>query len=63
MNGNLLESAAARIAAVGQERFEVLQYFRQSQIQATPGLMQKIFPNEVLAKIQKKIDQNSKKTK
>lgn len=52
--GLLLESAAARIAAIEKKRFDVVQYYDRKRILTEPELMQKVFPDDVYEKILKK---------
>lgn len=53
-SGALVEAAAARVAAVERDRFEVIQYFKKERILAEPALIQKVFPKDVYEKIVKK---------
>ncbi len=49
--GRIIEEAAARIAAVNKDHFDIIQYYDRKRIQAEPDLMVKIFPKDVYEKI------------
>ena len=59
-SGRLMESAAARIAAIEKKRFDVVQYYDRKRILAEPELMQKVFPDDVYEKILKKAQSSEK---
>jgi len=54
-NGTVMEEAAARIAAVEKTHFDVIQYYKRERILKEPDLMQKVFPDDVYEKIQRKV--------
>jgi hypothetical protein len=57
--GNIVEEAAARIAAIERRRFDVIQYYKRSRILAEPELMQKVFPADVYERILTKLNGTS----
>jgi hypothetical protein len=56
-DGSVMEQAAARIAAVKKEHFDIIQYYNTDQIRQDPTKL-KVFPDEVQAKIRQKIGLN-----
>jgi hypothetical protein len=59
-NGNVMEVAAARIAAIDKKKFEVIQYYAKDRILKEPDLIKRIFPDDVAAKIFKKVGLSGK---
>jgi hypothetical protein len=53
--GELMEEAAARIAAVNRDHFEVVQYYDRKRLENEQELVSKVFPADVYEKILKKL--------
>ena len=59
-SGEVIEEAAARIAAVEKKKFEVIQYYDKARILKEPDLMKGVFPDEVYQRILTKIKAGTK---
>jgi len=53
--GVLMEEAAARIAAVNRDHFDVIQYYDRKRLETETDLVSKVFPQDVYAKIVTKL--------
>jgi hypothetical protein len=53
--GAVMEEAAARIAAINRDHFDVVQYYNKSRILKEPDLVSKVFPADVYEKILVKV--------
>jgi hypothetical protein len=53
--GGLMEEAAARIAAVNRDHFDVIQYYDRKRLETEPELVSKVFPADVYEKILAKL--------
>jgi hypothetical protein len=53
--GVVMEEAAARIAAINRDHFDVVQYYDKSRILNEPDLVSKVFPADVYEKILAKV--------
>ena len=53
-DGTVMEQAAARIAAVKKEHFDIIQYYNTDQIRQDPSKLD-VFPDDVKVKIRQKV--------
>ena len=53
--GVLMEEAAARIAAVNRDHFDVVQYYDRKRLETETDLVSKVFPQDVYTKIVAKL--------
>jgi hypothetical protein len=53
--GQIMEEAAARIAAINKDHFDVVQYYDRKRLESEPDLVSKVFPEDVYAKILAKL--------
>ena len=53
--GVLMEEAAARIAAINRDHFDVVQYYDRKRLETETDLVSKVFPQDVYAKIVAKL--------
>ena len=53
--GVLMEEAAARIAAIDRDHFDVIQYYDRKRLETETDLVSKVFPADVYAKIVAKL--------
>ena len=53
--GVLMEEAAARIAAINRDHFDVIQYYDRKRLETETDLVSKVFPQDVYAKIVAKL--------
>jgi len=53
--GVLMEEAAARIAAINRDHFDVIQYYDRKRLETETDLVSKVFPQDVYAKIVTKL--------
>ena len=53
--GVLMEEAAARIAAVNRDHFDVVQYYDRKRLENETDLVSKVFPDDVYTKILAKL--------
>ena len=53
--GVLMEEAAARIAAIDRDHFDVIQYYDRKRLETETDLVSKVFPQDVYAKIVAKL--------
>jgi hypothetical protein len=50
-----MEEAAARIAAIDRDHFDVIQYYDRKRLETETDLVSKVFPQDVYAKIVAKL--------
>jgi hypothetical protein len=53
--GELMEEAAARIAAVNRDHFDVVQYYDRKRLETEQELVSKVFPDDAFQKILAKL--------
>jgi len=53
--GVLMEEAAARIAAINRDHFDVVQYYDRKRLETETDLVSKVFPEDVYTKILAKL--------
>ena len=54
-DGNVIEEAAIRMAAVDKTHFDVIQYFEKDRIIREPEVLKGVFPADVIEKIMAKV--------
>ena len=53
--GVLMEEAAARIAAINRDHFDVVQYYDRKRLETETDLVSKVFPDDVYTRILAKL--------